>query len=116
MQLYLTDTNPNDIHGGGGDFSNPIKTTDTAEGPWVVSPAQEFEYSASPVACISYATFLAVKKLFEEGEVLSGGERTEVPDAEVQRESSAGPESPEFNLDDPAEREAFLTALEGEAT
>lgn len=106
---YLTAANPNDIHGGGGDIAGPITDTDSF-GPWVVWPAQEFEAGCSPVACVSFGAFLTMKKLFEEAEVLAV-ERADVPASATSAPKPEQGESPEFDLEDPEQRRAFIAAV-----
>lgn len=112
----LTESNPNDITGGGGSLAGPTHDQD-ATGPWLVWPNQEYESYISPYAVVAASEVRLMAQMladYEAGELepLSGGESSEVP-PEIPPTPGAGegPETPVFTIDDRPSAEAFILAF-----
>lgn len=117
----LTESNPNDITGGGGSLAGPTHDQD-ATGPWLVWPNQEYENYISPYAVVAASEVRLMAQMladYEAGELepLSGGESSEVPPEQLHNvgvRPGAGPESPVFEVNPEADIDqsaAFILAF-----
>lgn len=94
QQFIVSDTNPNDTHGGGGCICSPEKQRD-CKGPYIVAYGNDMESGVSPHVVVGRACAYRMVELLG-GEVLSAGERGSVV-ASAAPEPSTQPESPAFD-------------------
>ena len=95
-QFMVTDTNPNDVTGGGGCICDEVKQRD-CKPPFAVFYGNEMESLASPHVVVCRACYQALAEAFD-GEILSAGEKSPVePAPEVELPAS---EFAELDLED----------------
>ena len=100
QQYIVSDTNPNDVHGGGGCVCDPRKQID-CKPPYVVLYGNDMVDDRSPhvVICASCAAAFARAV---QGEALSAGETGTVVEAPQNEELPSRPEPPVVESPDPA--------------
>lgn len=94
-QFIVSDVNPNDNMGGGGCVCDPRKQID-CKPPFVVCFANDMEDARSPHVVICKACACRMVELLD-GDPLSAGERSTIPETAKPTPARSGAESPVFN-------------------
>jgi len=94
QQFIVSDTNPNDTHGGGGCVCDPAKQSD-CKPPYIVAYGNDMESAVSPHVVVCQNCVCRMTELLG-GEALSAGERGSVV-AAAQPEPSQQEESATFD-------------------